>query len=90
MPAPTRRRDPEQDGLELEVGLIAMLHRSGAAEARVWSIDTVIPTRETEAQGIGKDRKDFKVAWDKFSAGPARLNHFLEMKRKRTPKPAFQ
>ena len=77
-------------GVELEVGLIAILHGSGATEAWVWSIDTVIPTRETEAQGIGKDRKDFRVASDKFSAGPARLNNFLEMKRKRTPKPAFQ
>src|ERR1700745_3628766 len=39
-------------GVELEVGLIAILHGSGATEAWVWSIDTVIPTRETEAQGI--------------------------------------
>ena len=50
-------------------------------------IDSAIPMRELETEGIGKDRKDcmrqFRAAWDKFSADPARLSEFLDMKRKR-------
>jgi len=36
---------------------------------------------EADAQGRGKERKDcmrqFRVAWDRFSADPARLTEFL-------------
>jgi hypothetical protein len=50
-------------------------------------IDTVIPMRDIESEGIGKDRQDcmrqFRAAWDRFSSDRARLIEFLEMKRKR-------
>jgi hypothetical protein len=43
--------------------------------------------REAEAQGRSKDRKDcmkqFRAAWDKLSADPARLTEVLQAKRKR-------
>jgi hypothetical protein len=76
-------------GLEIEIGSIGVQHGSGAEKGWVWSIDTVIPMREAEAQGSSKDRKDciwqFRAAWDRFSADPARLTEFLQMKRKRSP-----
>ena len=38
--------------------------------------------KEAEAQGRGKDRKDcmrqFRAAWDKFSADPSRLVDFCD------------
>src|ERR1700741_320201 len=77
----------KDDGLELEIGSIGIQHGSGATEGWVWAIDTVIPMREIDAQGTGKDRKDcmkrFQAAWDKFSADPARVTQFLQAKRKR-------
>jgi hypothetical protein len=43
--------------------------------------------READTQGTGKDRKDcmkqFRAAWDQFSADPSRLTEFLQAKRKR-------
>jgi len=48
----------KDDGLDIEIGSIGIQHGSSATEHWVWAIDTVIPMRETEAQGIGKDRKD--------------------------------
>jgi hypothetical protein len=33
----------KDDGLEVEIGSIGIQHGSGATEARVWAIDTVIP-----------------------------------------------
>jgi hypothetical protein len=60
-----------------------------SARGWVWGIDSVIPMREPETEGSGKDRKDcmrqFSAAWDRFSADPARLSEFLDMKRKRLP-----
>lgn len=77
----------KDDGLAVEIGSIGIQHGSGTAEAWAWGIDNVIPMREAETQGSGKDRKDcmkqFRAAWDRFSADPARLTEFLEMKRKR-------
>jgi hypothetical protein len=77
----------KDDGLETEVGSIGIQHGSGATEHRTWAIDTVIPMREVDAQGRGKDHKDcvrrFREAWDKFSADPARLTDFLQAKRRR-------
>jgi hypothetical protein len=76
----------KDDGLELEIGSIGIQLGSGVTH---WTlgIDTVIPMREVDAQGIGKDRKDcmkqFRAAWDKFSADPARLTEFLRARRKR-------
>jgi hypothetical protein len=49
-----------------------------------WGIDCVIPMRGEETEGSGKDRRDcmpqFRAAWDRFSADPARLTEFLQMK----------
>jgi hypothetical protein len=75
------------DGVEVEVGSIGIQHGSGATENWVWAIDTVIPMREGDAQGVGQDRKDcmrrFRAAWDKLSSDPAWLTEFLRKKRKR-------
>jgi hypothetical protein len=64
-----------------------MQRGSGAIEYWAWGIDNVIPMREVDTQGAGKDRKDcmkqFRAAWEKFSADPARLTDFLQAKRKR-------
>jgi hypothetical protein len=50
-------------------------------------IDSVIPMRELETEGTGTDRKDcmrqFRAAWDRFSADPARLTQFIDVKRLR-------
>ena len=74
----------KDDGVEIEVGSIGLQHEGWVW---VWGIDSAIPMRELETEGIGKDRKDcmrqFRAAWDKFSADPARLSEFLDMKRKR-------
>ena len=47
----------------------------------------MIPMLVVDTQGMGKDRKDcmqqFRAAWEKFSADPARLIEFLREKRKR-------
>jgi len=70
-------------GAEIEVGSIGIQH-----EGWVWGIDSVIPMRELDTEGSDKDRKDcmrkFRAAWDRFSADPARLTEFLDMKRKRS------
>ena len=48
-----------------------------------WGIDSIVPMREEDGEGSGKDRmRRFRAAWDRFSADPARLNEFLETKRK--------
>ena len=40
--------------------------------------------REEDGEGGGKDcMRQFRAAWDRFSADPARLSEFLETKRKR-------
>ena len=77
----------KDDGQEIEIGSIGIQQGSAGSEHWTWAIDNVIPMREAEAQGRGKDRKDcikqFRAAWDKFSADPARLTEFLDAKRKR-------
>ena len=45
-------------GLELEIVSIGIQHGSGATEYWAWAIDTVIPMREIDAHGTGKDQKD--------------------------------
>jgi len=71
-----------RDGDEIEIGSIGMQF-----DGWTWGIDTVVPIREVEAEGAGKDRADcmrqFRAAWDRFSSDPARLTEFLKMKRKR-------
>jgi hypothetical protein len=73
----------KEDGVEIQLGSIGVQHGGGWT----WGIDSVIPMRELETEGSGKDRKDcmrqFRAAWDRFSADPARLTEFLEMKRRR-------
>jgi len=77
----------KDDGPEIEIGSIGVRLGAGTSEGWVWGIDTVIPMRDVESEGSGKDRADcmrrFRAAWDKFSADRARLTEFLEMKRKR-------
>jgi hypothetical protein len=71
-----------RDGDEIEIGSIGVQF-----DGWTWGIDTVVPMREVEAEGTGKDRADcmrqFRAAWDRFSSDPARLTEFLEVKRKR-------
>jgi hypothetical protein len=75
----------KDDGLEVEIGSIGIQYGSGTQEGWAWAIDNVIPMRETDAEGTGKDRRDcmrqFKAAWEKFSGDPARLAGFMGMKR---------
>jgi hypothetical protein len=77
----------KDDGVEIEVGSIGIQHGSGTAEGWVWGIDNIVPMREAETDGTGKDRADcmrqFRAAWDRLSSDPARLTEFLEVKRKR-------
>jgi hypothetical protein len=66
-----------RDGDEFEIGSIG-----AQFDGWTWGIDTVVPMKEVEAQGTGKDRADcmrqFRAAWDRFSSDPARLTEFLE------------
>jgi hypothetical protein len=48
----------KDDDIEIDIGSIGIQHGTGATEYWVWGIDTVIPMREVDAQGRGKDRKD--------------------------------
>jgi hypothetical protein len=74
-----------EDG-ETEIGSIGMQFKAGPDPVWRWGIDTVIPMREVESEGEGKDRKDcerlFKAAWQRFAGDPARLTEFLEAKRR--------
>ena len=71
----------EDDGLEAEIGSIGVQF-----DGWRWAIDNVIPIGDEDTAGIGKDRNDcmrqFRAAWEKFSADPARLTDFLEAKRR--------
>jgi hypothetical protein len=75
-----------EDG-ETEIGSIGTQFKSGPDPVWRWGIDTVIPMREMESEGEGKDRNDcmrqFKAAWVKFCSDPARFVEFMGMKRKR-------
>ena len=67
---------------KVEVGSIGIQH-----EGWVWGIDNIVPMIGAETDGVGRDRKDcmrqFRAAWDRFSADSIRLSEFLDMKRKR-------
>jgi hypothetical protein len=80
--APDNYRVVVRDGIEIEIGSIGRQFDGWA-----WGIDCVIPMRQMEAEGYGKDRADcmrkFRAAWDRFAADPARLTEFLAMKRRR-------
>jgi hypothetical protein len=75
-----------EDG-ETEIGSIGTQFDAGTDPVWRWSIDTVIPMREIESEGEGRDRKDcerqFKAAWERFCSDSARFVEFMEMKRKR-------
>ena len=75
-------RDGAEIEIEIEIGSIGRQF-----DGWFWGIDTVLPMREMESEGNGKDRADcmrkFRAAWDRFAADPARLTEFLAMKRKR-------
>jgi hypothetical protein len=55
----------KDDGLEIEIGSI------GVHAAEYWAWGIVIPKRDVDTLGTGKDRKhsmkQFRAAWDKFS-----------------------
>lgn len=76
----------KRDETEFEIGSIGTKHFTSIEAAWTWGIDTVIPMRELESEGSGADRKQcmqqFKAAWLRFSADPARLTEFLEAKRR--------
>ena len=71
----------KNDDVEIEVGSIGVQF-----DGWHWGIDSIVPMTKEDAEGSGKDRADcmqqFRAAWDKFSADPARLSDFLETKRK--------
>jgi hypothetical protein len=52
-----------------------------------WAIDTVIPMRDQDSRGFGRDRRDcmklFRATWERFAADQANLVEFLEAKRRR-------
>jgi hypothetical protein len=72
----------KDNGEEIEVGSIGVQF-----DGWTWGIDTVVPMRDIESEGSGKDRADcmrqFRAEWDRFSSDRARLTEFLEVKRKR-------
>jgi hypothetical protein len=74
----------KDDGVEIEVGSIGVQFYGWH-----WGIDNIIPMLGAETDGVGRDRKDcmrqFRAAWDRFSADHIRLSEFIEMKRKRLP-----
>jgi hypothetical protein len=74
------------DGTEIEIGSIGTKHFTDVGPTWTWGIDTVIPMRELESEGRGRDRRDcmkqFRAAWDKFCADGARLTEFLQAKRR--------
>jgi hypothetical protein len=77
----------KDDGLVTEIGSIGIQQASAGTEQWVWAIDNVIAMRDIDTQGRGKDRKDcmkqFRAAWDRFSADPVWLTEFFQAKRKR-------
>lgn len=76
----------KDDGEEIELGSIGIQNTLGANWSWKWGLDTVIPMREIESEGDGKDRADcmrqFKKAWDSFCAQPGWLEEFMEAKRR--------
>jgi len=70
-------------GLEFEIGSIGIQQGSAGTEHWTWGIDRVVPMRDVDAQDREDCMQQFRAAWDKFSADPARLAQFLETKRKR-------
>jgi hypothetical protein len=57
----------KSDDDEIEIGSIGVHHGVGTTPGWTWGIDTVVPKREVEAEGTGKDHADcmwqFRAAW---------------------------
>lgn len=74
------------DETEFEIGSIGVQTFTSADTAWTWGIDTVIPMRATQTEGRGADRRDcmkqFRAAWERFSADAANLAEFLDAKRR--------
>ena len=51
----------KDDGLEIEIGSIGIRYGSGTTQGWTWAIDTIIPVRDTEAEGTGSNRQDCKI-----------------------------
>lgn len=80
-------KDAEIDRLKKRLeALEAAAPEPTASPGPQGGIDTVVPMREIESEGEGKDRKDcerqFKAAWEKFCSDQARFVEFMEMKRR--------
>ena len=75
----------KQDGEEIGLGSIGVQNLTGARAGWRWGIDTVVPMRELESEGEGRDKADcmrqFKAAWQRFASDRARLTEFMAMKR---------
>jgi hypothetical protein len=74
------------DGDEFEVGSIGVQTFTSSDTAWTWGIDTVMPMRDHQAEGRGKDRMDcmdkFRAAWERHCARARWRDEFLAMKRK--------
>jgi hypothetical protein len=74
------------DETEFEIGSIGVTFHTSTEPVWSWGIDTVIPMRELESEGRGRNLKDcmalFKAAWERFSADEATLTEFLDAKRR--------
>lgn len=72
---------------EIEIGSIGVQTFTSQDMGWVWGIDTVIPMRDLESEGRGRDRRDcmaqFKAAWKRFAEDRGRLEEFLAAKRRR-------
>jgi hypothetical protein len=71
------------DGEGIEVGSIG-IQTTNTGSTWHWCLDAVVPMASIESEGHGADLPDcqrqFKAAWERFSADPARLSDFLAMK----------
>jgi hypothetical protein len=76
----------KRDGDETEIGSIGIQNLSGGHAGWRWGIDTVVPMRDIDSEGEGRDRADcmrqFKAAWQRFSDDAERLAVFMAEKRK--------
>jgi hypothetical protein len=65
----------KQDGEEIGLGSIGVQNLTGARAGWRWGIDTVVPMRELESEGEGRDKADcmrqFKAAWQAVCVRPS-------------------
>jgi hypothetical protein len=70
---------------EFEIGSIGITTFTSTDVTWTWGIDTVIPMRDHQSEGRGKDRRDcmaqFRAAWERHCLGAGWLEEFLAMKR---------